>query len=106
MHFTLFLLMMFLIGCETIDGKVTKCQESIESVDAANKRISYKLFGGDFGNKYKVFKLIFEAIDKESGAIIKWTIEYERIGKEVDPPYGYIEYLHTGSGEIDGHLKA
>ncbi|CAJ1978340.1 unnamed protein product [Sphenostylis stenocarpa] len=90
----------------TIDGKVTTCQESIESVDEANKRITYKLFGGDIGHKYKVFKLTLEAIDDRGSAIIKWSIEYERIGEEIDPPYGYLEYLHTGSREIDANLKA
>ncbi|TKY68574.1 MLP protein 43 [Spatholobus suberectus] len=65
----------------------------------------YKLFGGDIDHQFKVFKLIFQAIDKDhGGAIIKWTIEYERIGEEVDPPYGYIEYVHKCTSDIDGHL--
>nr|AAD50376.1 ripening related protein [Glycine max] len=89
----------------TIDGKVTTCKESIESVDEENKTINYKLFDGDIDNQFKVFKLIFQAIDKENdSAIIKWTIEYERIGEEVDPPYGYIEYVHKCTKDIDAHL--
>ncbi|TKY68508.1 MLP protein [Spatholobus suberectus] len=89
----------------TIDGKVITCQESVESVDEQNKTINYKLFGGDIDHQFKAFKLIFQAIDKEhGGAIVKWTIEYERIGEEVDPPYGYIEYVHKCTSDIDGHL--
>ncbi|KAG5001017.1 hypothetical protein AAZX31_08G226600 [Glycine max] len=89
----------------TIDGKITTCLESIESVDEPNKTITYKLFGGDIGHKYKVFKLIFQAIDTDhGGVIIKWTVEYEKIDENVDPPYGYIEYLHSGSKQIDGNL--
>ncbi|TKY68510.1 MLP protein 43 [Spatholobus suberectus] len=88
-----------------IDGKVTTCHESIESVDEPNKTIYYKLFGGDIDHQFKAFKLIFQAIDKEhGGAIVKWTIEYEKIGEEVDPPYGYIEYVHKCTSDIDGHL--
>ncbi|KAK8464342.1 hypothetical protein PHAVU_011G182500 [Phaseolus vulgaris] len=89
----------------TIDGKVTTCQESIESVDEANKTIIYKLFDGDIDHQYKLFKLVFQAIDNNNGAaIIKWTVEYERLAEEVDPPYGYIEYLHKCTADIDAHL--
>ncbi|TKY68509.1 MLP protein 43 [Spatholobus suberectus] len=89
----------------TIAGKVTTYHESIESVDEPNKTITFKVFGEDIDNQYKVFKVILQAIDKDhGGAIIKWTIEYEWIGEEVDPPYGFIEYLHKGSRDVDGHL--
>ncbi|CAJ1978338.1 unnamed protein product [Sphenostylis stenocarpa] len=89
----------------TIDGKVTTYHESIESVDEANKTISYKLFGGDFDQKFKVFKLIFQAIQKdEGGSIIKWTIEYETTSEEVDSPFGFLEFLHKGSKDVDGNL--
>jgi len=84
---------------------VTTCQESIESIDEANKTITYKLFNGDIDQHFKVFKFIFQAIDKNSGgAIIKWTIEYERVSEDVDPPYGYVEYLHKSTRDIDAHL--
>ncbi|KAL9298203.1 hypothetical protein ACSQ67_024099 [Phaseolus vulgaris] len=88
-----------------IDGKVTTCHESIESVDEENNTIYYKLFGEDIDHRFKVFKLIFQAIDKENhGVIIKWTIEYEKLDAEVEPPYGYIEYLHKCTSDIDGNL--
>ncbi|RDX67475.1 MLP-like protein 43, partial [Mucuna pruriens] len=71
----------------------------------SNKTINYKLFSGDINHHFKVFKLIFQAIDKDhSDAIIKWSIEYERIGEEIDPPYDYIEYVHKCTRDIDGHL--
>ncbi|KAL2347444.1 hypothetical protein Fmac_001444 [Flemingia macrophylla] len=88
-----------------IDGKVTTCKEKVESVDEQNKTINYKLFDGDIDNQFKDFKLIFQAIDTDhGGAVIKWSIEYEKIGEEVDPPYGYIEYVHKCTKDIDGHL--
>ena len=94
-----------MIGCERTDGKVVKAHEKIESLDEEKKTIFYKLFGEDIEHSFKVFKLIFQAIDKENhGVIIKWTIEYERLGEEVDPPYGYIEYFHKGTRDIDAHL--
>ncbi|RZB65697.1 MLP-like protein 43 [Glycine soja] len=89
----------------TIDGKVTTYHESIESVDEPNKTITYKIFGEDIDHQYKVFKVIFQAIHKDhGGAFIKWTIEYERVGEEVDLPFGFIEYLNKGSRDVDGHL--
>ncbi|KAK7342947.1 hypothetical protein VNO80_25905 [Phaseolus coccineus] len=88
-----------------IDGKVTTCHESIESLDEESKTIKCKLFGEEIDHKFKVFNLIFQAIDKENGgAIAKWTIEYERVDEEVDPPYGYVEYVHKCTADIDGHL--
>nr|AFW90520.1 MLP-like protein [Phaseolus vulgaris] len=87
-----------------IDGKVTTCQESME-YDEAKKRIIFKLFGGDLDQQYKLLNLIFEATDKENGgAVIKWIVEYERLREDVDPPYGYIEYLHKCTTDIDAHL--
>ncbi|KAK7313868.1 hypothetical protein VNO77_39070 [Canavalia gladiata] len=88
----------------TIDGKVTKCHESIESIDEQNKTITYKLFGEDIDKQFKVFKLIFKASEKNQGALVTWTIEYERISDDVEPPYGYIEYFHKCTSDIDGHL--
>jgi len=97
--------MLVLIACERTDGKVTTCLESIESVDKENKTITYKFFGEDVDPNFKVFKLIFQAIDKEQGgAITKWTIEYERVSEEVDPPYGYMEFYHKCTIDMDAHL--
>ncbi|KAL2347408.1 hypothetical protein Fmac_001408 [Flemingia macrophylla] len=87
-----------------IDGKVTTCNESIESVDELNKTIIYKLYGGDIDHQYKVFKFVFEAVDKDHGAIIKWTVEYEKNNDQVDPPYGYVEYFHKCTADIDACL--
>ncbi|KAK7405728.1 hypothetical protein VNO78_07336 [Psophocarpus tetragonolobus] len=88
-------------------GKVTTYHESIESVDEPNKTITYKIFSGDIDHEYKVFKVIFHAIHKDHGsAIIKWTIEYEKINEEIHPPFGFMEYLYKGSRHVDGNLKA
>jgi len=51
-----------------------------------------------------MFKLIFEVVEGDGGAIIKWSVEYERVNEEVDPPYGYIECLHKCTRDIDHNL--
>ncbi|XP_014490848.1 kirola-like [Vigna radiata var. radiata] len=89
----------------TIDGKATKYLESVESADEDNKTITYKIFGEDFEHKFKVFKLIFQAIDKdEGGGVIKWIIEYETKSEEFDPPFGFLEFVYKGSRDVDANL--
>ncbi|KAK7260896.1 hypothetical protein RIF29_27195 [Crotalaria pallida] len=88
-----------------IDGKVVACKEKIEAVDERNKKITYILFNGDISQHYKVFKLIFHVIEKQDGsASVNWTVEYEKIHENVEPPYGYVEYLTKASKDIDAHL--
>jgi len=94
-----------LVTCETTDGKTVTCLETIESVDEQNKKIEFKLFGEAIDDKYKVFKLTFEAIEKDGGsAAIKWSIEYEKVSEEVRPPYGYLELYDHVIKDVDGHL--
>ncbi|WVZ02101.1 hypothetical protein V8G54_022907 [Vigna mungo] len=87
------------------DGKATKYLESIESADEDNKTITFKIFGEDFEHKFKVFKVIFQAIDKdEGGGVIKWIIEYETKSEEFDPPFGFLQFVYKGSRDIDANL--
>ncbi|XP_027356248.1 kirola-like [Abrus precatorius] len=64
----------------TVEGKVVTCHEIMESIDEQNKTITFKLFGEDIDQHFKVFKLIFQTMNKNDGsATIKWTIEFEKI---------------------------
>jgi len=96
---------LYWLVAKTSDGKVTTYHESVESIDEANRRITYKVFGEDFDDKFKVFKVIFEATPKdEGGDIIKWIIEYETTSEEVDPPFAFLEFVHKGSRDVDANL--
>ncbi|XP_061336899.1 MLP-like protein 34 [Gastrolobium bilobum] len=89
----------------TLDGKVVSCKEKVESIDEEKKTITYSLFDGDVAQKYKTFKLIFQVIDKNDGrAAVNWTIEYERINEDIQPPFSYIEYFYKFATSIDGNL--
>ncbi|KAL9298214.1 hypothetical protein ACSQ67_024110 [Phaseolus vulgaris] len=89
----------------TLDGKTVTCLETIESVDEENKRIAFKLFGEAIDDKYKVFNIIFEAIEKDGGsAAVKWSIEYEKVSEEVHAPYGYLELYDHVTRDVDAHL--
>ncbi|CAI8607062.1 unnamed protein product [Vicia faba] len=88
-----------------IGGEVHTCYESIEEVDEQNKKIIWKIFGGDIDKHYKAFRLILEVSDKADGtAVVKWTIEYEKINEDIDPPYGYMDYFGKNTRDIDAHL--
>ncbi|KAL5061859.1 hypothetical protein RYX36_023596, partial [Vicia faba] len=87
-----------------IGGEVHTCNESIEEVDEENKKITYKLFGGDIDN-FTVFKLTLEVINKADGtAAVRWTIDYVKINEDVDTPNGWMDYLSKATRDIDGHL--
>jgi hypothetical protein len=89
----------------TIDGKVNTCHESVEEVDEQNKKITFKLFGGDIDEHYKVFNLIIEVIDNGDGSgAAKWTVEYEKINEDIDPPNGWMDLLGKITREVDAHL--
>ncbi|CAL5196485.1 unnamed protein product [Lathyrus oleraceus] len=88
-----------------IDGEVHTCDESIEEVDEHNKKITWKVFGGDIDKQYKVFKLILEATDKADGtAVAKWTVEYEKISEDINPPNGYIDLIFKITRDVDANL--
>ncbi|XP_058763177.1 MLP-like protein 28 [Vicia villosa] len=89
-----------------IDGEILTCHESIEEVDEQNKKMIWKIFGGDIEKHYKAFKIILEVTDKVDGtAVTKWTVEYEKINEEVHPPNGWMEYLSKCTRDIDVHIS-
>ncbi|KAL5061877.1 hypothetical protein RYX36_023614 [Vicia faba] len=90
-----------------IDGEVHTCYDSVEEVDEENKKNSWKLFGGDIGKHYKVFKLTLQVTDKadDGTAVAKWTVEYEKINDDIDPPNGWMDYISKCTRDVDGHLS-
>ncbi|QHO31986.1 hypothetical protein HN51_020109 [Arachis hypogaea] len=88
-----------------IDGKVTTCKETIESIDENNKTIKFNLFNGDISQQYKILKLSIQEIDNSNGSVsAKWTVEYEKINDNVEAPYGYLEFYDKCTKEMDAHL--
>ncbi|QHN97485.1 hypothetical protein HN51_045243 [Arachis hypogaea] len=88
-----------------VDGKVTTCKETIESIDEKNKTIKFNFFDGDISQQYKVLKLTIQEIDNSNGSVsAKWTLEYEKINDNVEAPYGYMELYDKSTKEMDTHL--
>jgi len=94
-----------LATCETTGGETFSCLETIESVDEQKKTIVFKLFGEAMDDKYKEYKLTFEAIEKDGGsAAIKWSVKYEKVSEDIRPPYGYLEFYDHVTKDIDAYI--
>ncbi|KAK7260761.1 hypothetical protein RIF29_27058 [Crotalaria pallida] len=88
-----------------LTGKVSTAKERIETIDESNKTITYIAFDGDIEKDYKVFKVIFQVAEKDDGSgTVKWTIEYEKINENIEPPYGYLDCYTKITKDVDAHL--
>ncbi|KAF7808684.1 MLP-like protein 43 [Senna tora] len=87
-------------------GKVVDCKEHIEEIDNANKTILYKLFDGEFGeHKYKSgVKLKLKVVEKDEGAIVKWTHKFEKVHEAITPPLEQLDSLIKATKEVDAYL--
>ncbi|OIW01981.1 hypothetical protein TanjilG_14012 [Lupinus angustifolius] len=89
----------------TIDDKVITSKEKIEFIDEEKKSITFDLFEGDVSQYYKILKINLQVIDKDDGgAIAKWTVEYEKVDENVEPPNGYLEFLTKITKDSNHHL--
>ncbi|XP_028767112.1 MLP-like protein 43 [Neltuma alba] len=53
---------------------------------------------------YKSLKAKLQVADKGSGALAKWTYEYEKLSQEVPPPQAYLDFVTTVTKDLDAHL--
>ncbi|WVZ09247.1 hypothetical protein V8G54_013777 [Vigna mungo] len=90
----------------TIEGKKTSAKEKIEVVDDDNKTIRFSIFDGEIGESYKSLKATLETIDKENGAIVKWTYEYEKLSENITgpSPQSILDFVVFVTKDIDDHL--
>ncbi|KAE9588969.1 putative START-like domain-containing protein [Lupinus albus] len=89
---------------DIVDGKQSHYKERLDAIDERNKTITYTLFDGDFNKNYNVFKLLFQVIEKGNNVFIKWTIDYEKMNENVEPPYDFMDHLTKSTKEIDAFL--
>ncbi|KAI9082145.1 hypothetical protein K1719_035885 [Acacia pycnantha] len=88
----------------TLGGKVVSCKEHFEEIDHANKTCTFNLFDGDVAENYKSLKEKFQVVDKGSGALVKWTYEYEKLRPDVPPPQAYLDFVTKVTKDVDAHL--
>ncbi|KAK4263975.1 hypothetical protein QN277_029319 [Acacia crassicarpa] len=89
----------------TVDGKVVTCKEKIEAIDEENKSLNVDFSGGDIKDKYKSFKFIIKATDKEGGgAIAKWSFTFEKIHAGIPDPKGHLDFVTILTKDVDAFL--
>lgn len=87
-----------------VGGKVVSCKEHFEEIDHANKTLTFNLFDGDVAEKYKILKAKLNVVDKGTGALAKWTYEYEKLRQDVPPPQVYLDFATKVTKDVDAHL--
>ncbi|OIV99094.1 hypothetical protein TanjilG_32353 [Lupinus angustifolius] len=89
-----------------VDGEVIQAKENFEVIDEENKTLVMNVFDGHVSEKYKLFKLTLQLNDDKDndGAIVKWTIDYEKINRDIAAPYGHLGFLNKTTEDIDAHL--
>lgn len=78
--------------------------EIIETIDDVNMSITYKVIARDLFKEYKNFKFIVQAIPKGKGSLVHWTLEYEKIHKNIPDLNTLIEFFIHCTNDISAHL--
>ena len=93
----------FLFLFETKDGK-DHVAKVVEAMDEENKTITYRVIEGDVLQEYKSFKVIIQTIPKGEATWVCWTLEYEKLNKNIPHPIKILEFVIHLCEELDDHL--
>ncbi|KAJ0669397.1 putative Bet v I/Major latex protein [Helianthus annuus] len=87
----------------THEGKKKICKQIIESVNEENHMIVFKVIGGELGELYKSFTIIFHVEPKGDGQQVTWTFEFEKPDTSVPYPTSMMDYLCNLVKDLDAH---
>ncbi|XP_012078670.2 MLP-like protein 31 [Jatropha curcas] len=108
-------------GCELHDGEFGKegsvvfwnyahdgvpkiAKEIVERIDNVNLSTTFKVIDGDLLKENKSFKITVKATPKGTGSVVHWTLEYEKLNKNIPDPHSFLQFLIEVSKDIDAHL--
>lgn len=83
---------------------VKLAKEKIEVADDANKLVSYTVTEGELLSFYKSFRPTLQVASKGDGAVLKWTVEFEKVNDEVPDPELIQEMALQTFKELDAYL--
>ncbi|KAM0016723.1 putative Bet v I/Major latex protein [Helianthus debilis subsp. tardiflorus] len=89
--------------CELHEGERGAVGSVIESVNEENHRIVFKVIGGELGELYKSFTIIFHVEPKGDGQEFTWTFEFEKPDTSVPYPTSLMDYLCNLVKDLDAH---
>ncbi|XP_075524045.1 MLP-like protein 423 [Primulina tabacum] len=85
---------------------IASVTEKLDVVDNEKKIISYTFTGGDIFKFYKSFKatVVVSPLEKDIGALIKYSGEFERVKEAIVLPESIEEFLAFSLRHLDDHL--
>ncbi|KAL5553454.1 hypothetical protein UlMin_040855 [Ulmus minor] len=88
------------------DGKPEVAKEVIEAVDDEKNSMTFKLIEGDLLDKYKSFKVSYEATPKNDGEgfVVQWTLEYDKLHDEIVDLHTLVQFVVDLSKDTEAHL--
>ncbi|KAG6599893.1 MLP-like protein 31 [Cucurbita moschata] len=86
------------------DGKAKVAKQLVEAVDADENLVVLRMIEGDLLKDHKNFKFTIQATPKGRGSVIHWTLEYEKLHKDIPESYTMLEFVVEMSKDIDAHL--
>ncbi|KDP44595.1 hypothetical protein JCGZ_22177 [Jatropha curcas] len=86
------------------DGVPKVAKDIVEKIDNVNLFTTYKVIEGDILKEYKSFKFTVKATPKDTGSVVRWTLDYEKLNKNIPDPHSILQLLIEISKDIDAHL--
>ncbi|XVF85390.1 hypothetical protein PTKIN_Ptkin17bG0114100 [Pterospermum kingtungense] len=89
------------------DGKARVGKEILEAIDPEKNAITFRVIEGDLMEEYKSFVIHMQASPNpmgESGSIVHWTLEYERLHDAIAHPETLLQFCVDMSKDIDAYL--
>ncbi|KAJ0095796.1 hypothetical protein Patl1_15429 [Pistacia atlantica] len=87
----------------TVAGRSESYKERIE-VDDETMTVGLVGLEGDVFKNYKSWKPIIQVIPKESGSLLKLTLEYEKRSEDVPVPNEYLDFMVSVMTDLAAHL--
>jgi len=66
--------------------------------------MSFKVIEGDLLGHYKSFNIHLQAIPKEKGSVVQWTMEFEKQQNHIPDPHSTLQLAAHLTNKIDSYL--
>ena len=83
---------------------ITMSKEKIETVDEANKTMTYSVIDGELISFYKTFKAQAVVVPNGEGSLVKWSCEFEKAQEDTPNPDLFKEFAVKTFHELDAYL--
>lgn len=78
-------------------------KEIIEAIDEEKKSVTFKVVDGDLMELYKTFKLTVHVDTNGEDNLVTWTLEYEKLNRDVPDPHTLMDFCLKVTKDIEAH---